>query len=45
MGDFFKSQDYGIPILKHRTLPVYITEQFDFYRCVEFNNNFYKKML
>lgn len=43
MGDFFKSQDYGIPILKHRTLPVYMAGQFNFYRCVEFNNNLYEK--
>ena len=31
----FKSQDYGRPIYKHMDLPVYITDEFDFYRCVE----------
>lgn len=43
MGEFFKSQDFGIQILKHRDLPVYITEQFDFYRCIEFCDDFYGK--
>ena len=39
----FKSQDYGRPIYKHMDLPVYITDEFDFYRCVEFNTSFYGK--
>ena len=39
----FISQDYGRPIYKHKDLPVYITDEFDFYRCVEFNNEFYGK--
>ena len=39
----FKSQDYGRPIYKHINLPVYITDEFDFYRCVEFNSSFYGK--
>ena len=40
----FISQDYGRPIYKHKDLPVYITDEFDFFRCVEFNNEFYGKM-
>ena len=39
----FISQDYGRPIYKHKDLPVYITDEFDFFRCVEFNNEFYEK--
>ena len=40
-GRAFISQDYGRPIYKHKDLPVYITDDFDFFRCVEFNNEFY----
>lgn len=39
----FISQDYGRPTYKHKDLPVYITDEFDFYRCVEFNSDFYGK--
>ena len=39
----FISQDYGRQIYKYKDLPVYITDEFDFFRCVEFNNEFYKK--
>ena len=43
-GRAFISQDYGRPIYKHKDLPVYITDEFDFFRCVEFNNEFYEKI-
>lgn len=39
----FISQVYGRPLYKHKNLPVYITDEFNFYRCVEFNENFYGK--
>jgi len=39
----FISHNYGRPIYKHKDLPVYITDEFDFFRCVEFNNEFYGK--
>ena len=39
----FKSQDYGRPIYKHIDLPTYITDEFNFYRCVDFNPDFYGK--
>ncbi len=39
----FKSQNYNQPIYRHSTLPVYQTKEFDFYRCVEFNESFYGK--
>lgn len=37
----FISQDYRRPIYKHKELPVYITDEFDFYRCIEFKDEFY----
>ena len=43
MGEIFKSNDYLRAIYKHKNLPVYVTYEFDFYRCVEFNESFYGK--
>lgn len=43
MKKFFKSQDYGRPIYKHKDLSVYRTDQFNFYRCIEFQDGFYDK--
>ncbi|MBQ3795988.1 MAG: hypothetical protein II842_06845 [Butyrivibrio sp.] len=43
MGEFFKSNDYFRSIYKHISLPIYKTDEFNFYRCVEFNDNFYGK--
>lgn len=37
----FISQDYGRPTYKHKDLSLYITDEFNFYRCVEFNPDFY----
>lgn len=39
----FISQDYGRPVYKHKEFPVYTTDEFDFFRCVEFNDNLYGK--
>lgn len=39
----FISQDYDRPIYKHKELPVYITDEFNFFRCVEFKDEFYGK--
>ena len=39
----FISQDYGRPIYKYKELPVYMTNEFDFFRCVEFRKEFYGK--
>ena len=39
----FISQNYGRPLYKHRELPVYITDEFNFYRCVQFKDEFYGK--
>ncbi len=45
MGEFFKSNNYHCSIYKHISLPIYKTNEFDFYRCVEFNDSFYGKTL
>lgn len=39
----FKSQNYNQPTYKHIDLPVYQTKEFDFFRCVEFRDDFYGK--
>lgn len=39
----FKAQSYNQPTLKHESLPIFCTKEFDFYRCVEFKNDFYGK--
>lgn len=39
----FKAQAYGRPTYKHKDYPIYLTDEFDFYRCVEFNESFYGK--
>ncbi len=41
MGEFFISNNYMQPLYKHRSLPVYITDEFDFYRCIHFEEKFY----
>ncbi len=39
----FISQSYGRSIYKHEQLSVYITDEFNFFRCVEFKADFYGK--
>lgn len=43
MNGLFSNQDFGRTILKHRELPVYVTDEFVFYRCICFNDSFYGK--
>ena len=43
MNNLFPNQDFGKTILKHKELPAYITDEFDFYRCICFNDSFYGK--
>lgn len=43
MSVSFISQDWGRPTYKHRKLPIYKTDEFNFYRCVEFKEDFYGK--
>ena len=37
----FKAQNYNQPTYKHKKFPIYLTKEFDFYRCVEFKKDFY----
>lgn len=39
----FKSQNYNQPTYKNLKLPIYQTKEFDFFRCVQFNDTFYGK--
>lgn len=39
----FISQAYNRPIYRHKKLPIYVTDEFNFYRCVEFREEFYGK--
>ena len=39
----FISQNYDRPIYKLEELPVYITDEFNFFQCVEFRKEFYGK--
>ena len=41
MSDLFPNQSYGMKTLRHTRLPIIITEEFDFFRCVVFNDKFY----
>lgn len=43
MSELFQNQDYGVTVLKHRVLPIYKTYEFNFYRCLTFNEKFYGK--
>ena len=39
----FPNQDSGREILKHNEYPVFMTDEFDFFRCVQFNSDLYGK--
>ncbi len=41
MGELFSNQYYGIDIWKHKELPIIESHDFSFFRCVEFDENFY----
>ena len=43
MSLIFPNQDYGAEVLTHKTLPIYKTYAFDFYRSIAFDNKFYGK--
>lgn len=38
----FKAQNYNQPTFKHKDLPIFLTQEFDFFRCVEFKEEFYR---
>ena len=43
MSDFLPNHYLTYEVLKHKTLPIFETAEFDFYRCVPFNESFYGK--
>lgn len=43
MSNLFLNQSLGRTIYKHRELPLYVTDEFDFYRCISFREDFYGK--
>lgn len=43
MGELFPNQSYGRVIYKHIDLPLYQTDEFNFFRCISFNEQFYGK--
>lgn len=43
MSEKFPNQDFGVSIHKHKNLPIFETNSFDFFRCIPFNESFYGK--
>lgn len=43
MSGFYSNHYLSIPIYKHDSLPIVETGEFDFYRCVPFQDSFYGK--
>jgi hypothetical protein len=43
MSTLFNNHAYSSQVLRHKKLPIYITYEFDFYRCVRFEDIFYGK--
>ncbi len=44
MSILFKNHSYLSQILKHKSLPIYKTEEFIFFRCVNVDNWVYGKL-
>lgn len=43
MGEFFPNQYWGMDIWKHKELPIIESHDFNFFRCLEFKDNYYGK--
>ena len=43
MGEFFPNQYWGMDIWKHQELPIIESHDFNFFRCLEFNDGYYGK--
>lgn len=43
MSYLFQNQSFGRTIYKHKELPLYLTDEFVFFRCVAFQKDFYGK--
>ena len=45
MSELFPNQYWGMEIWKHKELPILESHDFNFYRCIEFKESFYGKMI
>ena len=45
MTKFFPNQTFDMDIWKHRELPLIETQEFDFFRCLEFQDGYYGKTI
>lgn len=45
MSRLFKNHSYLSEVLKHKELPIYKTYEFDFFRCVNFDDGLYRKTI
>lgn len=45
MGELFSNQYFGMDIWKHQKLPIFESHDFNFFRCIEFKESFYGKMI
>ena len=43
MGEFFQNQYWGMDRWKHQELPIIESHDFNFFRCLEFEKNYYGK--
>lgn len=43
MSNFYSNHYLSVPIYKHKSLPIVETGEFDFYRCIPFQDSFYGK--
>ena len=43
MSYLFQNHSYLSQVLRHKELPIYVTKEFDFYRCVTFGEGLYGK--
>lgn len=43
MSELFPNQYWGMDIWKHQELPIIESHDFNFFRCIEFTNNYYGK--
>lgn len=43
MSDLFRNHSFSSRVLKHKSLPLYMTDEFDFFRCLKFEDKFYRK--
>jgi hypothetical protein len=43
MSRLFPNHSYGQLVLKHKKLPLFMTQEFNFFRCIRFEDSFYGK--